>query len=57
MGAVLTYVEMPVNTYWCRSQNYEQGQMRLERYLPRLGNKEKVHLNQKRNQDEHIRSS
>jgi hypothetical protein len=55
---------MPVNIYWHRSENYEQlhsvtdnEQLPLQRHLPRLGNKEKVHLNQRRNQDEHIRSS
>jgi len=48
MGAALIYLLMPVNTYWHRSQNYEQGQMPLQRHLARLGNKEKVHLNQSR---------
>jgi len=24
MGAVLIYLQMPVNTYWCRSQNYDR---------------------------------
>jgi hypothetical protein len=39
------------------AKNYEQGQMPLKRHLPRSGNKERVHLNQRRNQGEHIRSS
>jgi hypothetical protein len=48
MRAALIYLLMPVFTYRHRSQNYEQGLMPLQRHLPRLGNKEKVHLNQRR---------
>jgi hypothetical protein len=35
MGAALIYLLMSVNIYWHRSKNYEQGQMPLQRHLPR----------------------